>query len=120
MASAKSLHAVNDDADLKALESMWREIRDHLEARRRMLDQEIRNYPTPIPRCDAQFNSLYDQRARLFKELQRVDARAAKGLAREDYIELIEEFIKAPANIDDEAGQAISARVQTRLSKIGR
>jgi hypothetical protein len=27
-----------------------------LEARRRRLDDEIRNYPTPIPRCDAQFN----------------------------------------------------------------
>jgi chorismate mutase len=40
-----------------------------LEARRRQLDEEIRAYPTPIPRCDAQFNHLFEERARIVREL---------------------------------------------------
>jgi hypothetical protein len=45
-----------------------------LEARRRRLDDEIRNYPTPIPRCDAQFNHLFEQRTRI---VAAIDALAA-------------------------------------------
>ena len=40
-----------------------------LDARRKALDEEIRVYPTPIPRCDAQFNHLMEERARIVKEL---------------------------------------------------
>jgi glutamate/tyrosine decarboxylase-like PLP-dependent enzyme len=43
--------------------------RQPLEARRQALDDEIRAYPTPIPRCDAQFNHLFEERARIAKEL---------------------------------------------------
>jgi hypothetical protein len=43
--------------------------RSALEARRHALDEEIRSYPTPIPRCDAQFNHLFEERARIAKEL---------------------------------------------------
>jgi hypothetical protein len=50
------------------------ELRAHLEAQRRRLDDEIRHYPTPIPRCDAQFNHLFDQRARI---VAAIDALAA-------------------------------------------
>ena len=41
------------------------EPRDALEAERRRLDEEIRTYPRPIPRCDAQFNHLLEERARI-------------------------------------------------------
>ena len=44
--------------------------REALEARRRELDAEIRDYPTPIPRCDAQFNHLMEERSRIARELQ--------------------------------------------------
>jgi len=40
-----------------------------LEAEKRRLDEEIRNYPTPIPRCDAQFNFLFEQREKVVREL---------------------------------------------------
>jgi hypothetical protein len=50
------------------------ELRARLEAERRRLDDEIRHYPTPIPRCDAQFNHLFDQRARI---VAAIDALAA-------------------------------------------
>jgi hypothetical protein len=45
------------------------QVRSQLEAEKRRLDQEIRNYPTPIPRCDAQFNHLFEERERILREL---------------------------------------------------
>jgi hypothetical protein len=45
-----------------------------LEARRKQLDDEIRSYPTPIPRCDAQFNHLFEERARVMRELAELQA----------------------------------------------
>ena len=50
------------------------ELRARLDAQRRRLDDEIRHYPTPIPRCDAQFNHLFDQRARIVAAIDALDA----------------------------------------------
>jgi len=35
------------------------------------LSAEIRNYPTPIARCDEQLTALIEERARLLRELKR-------------------------------------------------
>jgi len=43
-----------------------------LEEEKRRLDAEIRAYPTPIPRCDAQFNHLFERRAEIVRELERL------------------------------------------------
>jgi len=44
-----------------------------LEEEKRRLDAEIRAYPTPIPRCDAQFNHLFERRKEIVRELERLD-----------------------------------------------
>jgi hypothetical protein len=43
-----------------------------LEAERRRLYDEIRNYPSPIAGCDQQFNDLLEQLQRILAELRRV------------------------------------------------
>ena len=48
---------------------------ERLEARRAELDAEIRSYPTPIPRCDAQFNHLLEERATLVHQIEELKAR---------------------------------------------
>ena len=35
------------------------------------LSEEIRNYPTPIARCDEQLTALIEERSRLLNELQK-------------------------------------------------
>ena len=55
------------------------DVRSALEAEKRRLDEEIRRYPTPIPRCDAQFNDLYERRARIVEELGRLAAESRRG-----------------------------------------
>ena len=42
------------------------------------LDAEIRSYPTPIPRCDAQFNHLLEERDRIRRLLEDAAAREEK------------------------------------------
>ena len=47
------------------IETLALELRRWVSGARAALAGEIRRYPTPIPRCDAQFNHLVDQRGRL-------------------------------------------------------
>ena len=48
-----------------------------LEQRLAELSREIRDYPTPIARCDEQLTALLEERARL---LQRLEAPACEPL----------------------------------------
>ena len=63
-----------DTADTNRLHALGAELRDFLLQAKRALDEELRAYPTPIPRCDAQFNYAYEQRSRLAELLNRFDA----------------------------------------------
>jgi hypothetical protein len=103
--------------DSAKLASMWNEIVLHLEDRRRALAAEIRNYPTPIPRCDAQFNHLYEQQARLARELDRIGA--VTGKTRGDTIELIERFIASAPYTDDGDEREFRSRMTKQLSVLG-
>lgn len=81
--------------DSDRLRSMAVALRAYLVRARAAADGEIRTYPTPIPRCDAQFNFVYEQRARLTELLNQVNAAldcedAAAALSR-----AIEAFIRA-------------------------
>jgi hypothetical protein len=54
--------------------SQTAERRRLLEEEKRRLDAEIRAYPTPIPRCDAQFNALFERRAAIVRELEDLES----------------------------------------------
>lgn len=60
--------------DTDRLDGLPRELQRWLTGARALLADEIRNYPTPIPRCDAQFNHLVEQRDRLSRFLNELDA----------------------------------------------
>jgi hypothetical protein len=107
---------IGNDATLGDIEQQLREVRDHLREMRHRLDEEIRHYPTPIPRCDAQFNHLFEQRARLNRALERIDA----STGRAESIEVIEEFVRSPAYLDEPAETALRARLGSELSRVGR
>ena len=59
--------------DTDRLDGLSRELQRWLTGVRASLADEIRSYPTPIPRCDAQFNHLVEQRgviSRLLTDLE--------------------------------------------------
>ncbi len=120
MRTATSPHAIDREEELAALKSLWKEIRDDLRRSKRVIGEEIRSYPTPIPRCDAQFNHLYEQQARLARELDRIAALAEKSLKRGDYVELIERFIASAPYADDATEQRLRSRLKSELSAAGK
>ena len=116
MSSVSSRTRTDAARDFAKLASMLDEIRVHLEGLRRALAAEIRNYPTPIPRCDAQFNHLYEQQSRLARDLDRISALAGTSLKREDTIELIERFIASAPYTDDGRERQFRSRMKKQLS----
>jgi hypothetical protein len=110
---------VDSKEDLIALRSTWEEVRRDLLRVKRLIDEEIRSYPTPIPRCDAQFNHLHEQRARLARELDRVAGFSERSLDREDYARLVGEFITSEPYLDDDEERQLRARIKAKLSALG-
>ena len=102
--------------DSVKLASKWNEIVLHLEDRRRALAAEIRDYPTPIPRCDAQFNHLYEQQARLARDLDQIGALTGNNAKRGDIIESIRRFIASAPYTDDGGEREFRPRMKKQLS----
>ena len=88
--------AISDTADRVRLCALGVELRDWLAAAKRTADDEIRVYPTPIPRCDAQFNYVYDQRARLAQWLVRANAAIDTDNVSRELMSLLAEFAASP------------------------
>ena len=120
MPPVRSRHPVDADLDLEALRPIGEEIRRHLVDRINATNEEIRDYPTPIARCDEQLTQLIEQRTGIFRELRRLDAAADKSLVGSDYAALIEECIGSPAFANEEAAQAIRTRLAAALSRMRR
>jgi hypothetical protein len=53
--------------------------RDELRVRLMDLNAEIRAYPQPIARCDAQLGGLVEERARVKSALEELEAHVATG-----------------------------------------
>lgn len=82
---------------------VWRAIRALLVDVKMPIDQKIRNTPPPIPACDARFNHLLEERGRVARELNRLDAASAQGVSACRSLEAIEDFLASSAFIDDRA-----------------
>jgi hypothetical protein len=89
------------------MESVWKIIRDHLESERQRIYAEIKNYPTPIPACDAQFNYLLEERQRIPQELDRLKVLSKECTTRADHLKCLDEFIASSNYINGEVEQRI-------------
>ena len=93
-------------------------LRDFVLRARRSLDDEIRSYPTPIPRCDAQFNHAYEQRARLAALLQRMAA-ADDDVGANALLRAMAEFSALPSLGESDEERSLRARVADALAGAG-
>lgn len=100
--------------DTTTPEAIWLEIRTQLEKKKKQIYDEIVAYPPPIPACDAQFNYLLEERARLTQELSRVLEISGKGATMADNLILLREFIASCADIDE----AVKARWQWQTTQL--
>ena len=95
----------------------WDSIRGHLESERKRLVEEIRAYPTPIPRCDEQFNHLIERRERLAQELTRLEATARSVEAPSADTSRLEAFIDSSDCLDDELRLRLKSALRQALVK---
>ena len=98
----------NDTASSVALAA---ELRAFLGRLRVTLDEEIRTYPTPIPRCDAQFNHLYAQRSRLARELDA--ARETDGQA----LAFVRAFVASAPFGESDAERTLRSRASRAIER---
>lgn len=94
-------------AEIALIESLWERIREHLENERQRVNEEIKNYPPPIPACDAQFNYLLEERGSIAQELVQSRALPRENLTPGGHLERIGEFIASSNYIKGEAEQSI-------------
>src|SRR5438552_7724505 len=92
-------------------------IRAYLRSERDRIFEEIRAYPTPIPRCDAQFNHLIEKRERLVQELALLDAAATSSTVASDGTARIEAFIDSSDYLDDDSKLRLKSSLSEGLVK---
>ncbi len=101
-------------ADAPRFRAIALELRDLLGGAKRAVDEEIGAYPTPIPRCDAQFNHLYERRTRIALTLDRVNDALRPGVTLEELMAVIAEFgAEAPV-----VGSAREERLRERMRSV--
>lgn len=95
------------------------ELREFLVRARTSIDEEIRTYPTPIPRCDAQFNFVYEQRAQLSRWLSELDAALEREDAAIPLASVMADFCRARPIGESGEEQDLRSRVAAASSMAG-
>jgi hypothetical protein len=89
----------------------WARIRQHLETEMHRVRDEIRNYPAPIPACDAQYNYLLEEREGLSSELARV--RKFMNEDSENAQNSVDAFLSVSSFLGDSAKGEIRALIES-------
>jgi hypothetical protein len=103
--------------NVERVRSICVELRDYLDSAKRQADEEIRTYPTPIPRCDAQFNYLYEQRSRLSQFLERLNAALAHDDGIGELANTLADFVTRPPFTDSVMELQLRERLSAELAR---
>jgi hypothetical protein len=104
-------------SDTAMLVACGHDVCTYLARVRRLLDEEIRAYPTPIPRCDAQFNHLYEQRTRAAQLLERMNAAMNTPEDRDTLVNTLDDFVHATPDPQGADPQALVSRIKSALKR---
>lgn len=95
----------------------WLALKNHLARRSEQLCDEVRNYPTPIARCDEQLTELIEQRTLAIARLKRALAAGPQpsGQTERAWLAAVDEFLLSAQNYADD-DTAISLRKRLRAA----
>jgi len=102
-----------------AVAAAWSELKVYLDRRSKKLSDEVRNYPTPIARCDEQLTRLIEQRAGAINELKLLlqAAPARSGPPGRSAQAALEAYLQRPRTFpDDEVETALRSSLSAVLS----
>ncbi len=117
--SVKHSSRANPDKVLDPVVAAWSELKNYLERRSKELSEEVRNYPTPIARCDEQLTKLIEQRAGAIDQLKLLlDAAPARSSQADGRgLAALETYLmRSRAFPDDELETALRSRLSAALS----
>ena len=102
-----------------AIEAAWMTLRERLEARGRELHEEVRNYPTPIARCDEQLTKAIEDRDLAFRRLRGADELdlMRERVARDRWLARLGEFVAGLEMTDDEVAAVTRERLLGLLER---
>lgn len=92
----------------------WDALRRHLEARFRQCCDELRNYPTPIARCDDQLPKIIEQRDHARAELERMTAIATASTRFT--ADAAQRYLAAATQSDDDMETLLRSRLKAAAS----
>jgi MoxR-like ATPase len=107
------------DMIVEPVVTAWSELKIYLDRRSKELSEEVRNYPTPIARCDEQLSKLIEQRAGAIDEMKLLleAAPARSGPPGRRRLEALEAYLMRPrAFPDDELETALRSRLRAAVS----
>ena len=119
--SLKLRSDASPDMDLEPVVAAWSELKTYLERRSQELSMEVRNYPTPIARCDEQLTKLIEQRSGAIDRLQLLleAAPASAGPFGRSQLGALEAYLmRTQALPDDEIEAALRSRLRAALSGV--
>ena len=100
---------------LNATSPAWQDIRVKLEHARQRIQAEITRYPAPIPACDADFNFMLEERARLCAMLDHMhDTATLEAIAR------VDAYLLAARYLDDGTKRTLRTRLREARDVCGR
>ena len=92
---------------------VWARVRQHLEKEMHRVRDEIRNYPAPIPACDAQYNYLLEEREGLSSELARVRKFMNEDSGSENAQGSVDTFLSVSSYLGESAKGEIRALIDS-------
>jgi hypothetical protein len=99
------------------VETVLETTRCHLESEKQRIQEEIRNYPRPIPACDLQFNYLLQERASIARELDQLDEVSGEGPERGERVQLLREFIRSSRHLEAGARERLASSLLDELAE---
>jgi hypothetical protein len=93
----------------------WAALAEWLERRGAELREEVRDYPTPIARCDVQLTKLLEQRGAVLAAAGSMRARECRSPGAFPTRAAIEAVLACPASTDDPQEELLRARLRSSL-----
>lgn len=100
---------------MASVNSAWAMIHQHLQEESHRVHSEIRNYPAPIPACDAQYSYLLEEREALSSELVRVRELMKKDTDSKDARSSVDAFLDFSNYLSDSAKREIRSLVDNEI-----
>jgi len=123
MASARNVRSARTampSDPLAPVVGVWSQLKDCLERQCTALSEEVRDYPTPIARCDEQLTRLIERRSRAFDALNRlVDATPPRtGRSTIRWRSRLHAYLAMPEGaIDDARERELRTRLREMLAE---